>query len=76
MGPAEYVELKILVSSESSPGFGRALCDGHIQIGCLEYIFRQQLAQVRAICGGLRLVIDLMPYQSAGFRAGPERWMP
>ena len=39
-GPAEFVKLKIWASSESLPGFGRALCDSHIQIGCLAYIFR------------------------------------
>ena len=40
MGPAEFVELKILASSESLSGFGRDICDSHIQIGCLTYIFR------------------------------------
>ena len=40
--PAEFVELKIWASSESSPGFGRALCDSHIQIGRLAYIFRTE----------------------------------
>ena len=71
-GPAEFVELKIWASSESSPGFGRALCDSHIQIGRLAYIIR---TQVRASCGGLRPrpVVDPMLYQSVGFRAGPER---
>ena len=72
-GPAEFVELKIWASSESSPEFGRALCDSHIQIGRLAYIFR---THVRASYGGLRAVVDSMRYQSAGFRAGPERWTP
>ena len=72
-GPAEFIELKIRASSESSPGSGRALCDSHIQIGRLEYIFR---TQVQASCGGLRPVVDPMLYQFAGFRAGPERWTP
>ena len=42
-GPAELVKLKIWGSSESSPVFGRALCDSHIQIGCLAYIFRTEV---------------------------------
>ena len=42
-GPAKFVELKICARSESSPGFGRALCDSHIQIGCLAYIFRTEV---------------------------------
>ena len=33
--PAELMELKIWASSESSPGFGKVLCDSHIQIGLL-----------------------------------------
>ena len=37
--PVEFVEWKIWASSESSPGFGRALCDSRIQIGRLAYIF-------------------------------------
>ena len=72
-GPAEFVELKIWASSESSPGFGRALFDSHVQIGRLAYIFR---TQVQASCGGLRPFVDPMLYQYAGFRAGSERWTP
>ena len=67
--PAEFVELSIWASSESSSGFGRALCDSRIQIGCLAYIFR---TQVQASCGGLRPVVNPLLYQSAGFRAGPS----
>ena len=40
---AEYVELKICVSSESSPGFGSALCDGYIQVERLANIFRTEV---------------------------------
>ena len=69
-GPAEFVELKIEASSESSPGVWRALCDSQIQIGRLAYIFR---TQVRASCGGLRPVEDPMLYQSAVFWADPKR---
>ena len=39
-GLAEFVGMKIWASSKSSPGFGRALRDSHIQIGRLAYIFR------------------------------------
>ena len=63
-GPAESVESKIWVSSEISPGFGRALCDSHIQKWCLAYIFR---TQVRASYGELRSV-------STQGGAGPS-WM-
>ena len=35
--------MKIWASSKSSPGFGRALRDSHIQIGCLAYIFRTEV---------------------------------
>ena len=63
-GPAEFVELKIWANSESLPGLWRAL--SHIQIGRLPDIFR---TQIRASCGGLRSVVDLMLYKSAGFWA-------
>ena len=42
-GPAEFVELKIWASSESSSGFGRTLCDNHIQIRRRAYIFRTEV---------------------------------
>ena len=42
-GLAEFVALKIWASSESLPGFGRALCDNHIQIGRLAYVFRTEV---------------------------------
>ena len=43
MGPAEFVEMKLWTSSKSSPGFEKALCDSHIQIECLAYIFRPEV---------------------------------
>ena len=67
-GPAKFVELKIWASSENSPGFGRALCNNHIQIGRLAYIFR---TPVRASCGGLWPVVNPMFYQSARFSGWP-----
>ena len=41
--PAEFEELKIWASLESSPVFGRALSDSYIQIGRLAYIFRTEV---------------------------------
>ena len=42
-GPAEFIEMKIGASSNSSPGFGRALHGSHIQIGRLVYIFKTEI---------------------------------
>ena len=42
-GPTEFVELEIWASSESSPGLGGTLCDIHIQVECLAYIFRAEV---------------------------------
>ena len=58
-GPAEFVELKIWASSESSPGFGRALCDSHTQIVRLAYIFRTEVGPNKSErLGGYRPVVD------------------
>ena len=74
MGPVELVELKIWASSESSPGFGRALCDSHIQTGRLAYIFR---TQVRARCRHALLYyvsaivrLTSIPFWVSGFTEG------
>ena len=46
--PADIVELKIWASSESSPGLWRALCDGHLQIGRLAYIFGTKVGPIKS----------------------------
>ena len=72
-GPAEFVELKIWASSESSPEFGRALSVTDIMtpsVG-LHLQDRSRTKNERVVANSGRSSTP-----SAGFRAGPERWTP